>query len=118
MTLDTNAFKKKLLTEKALVETELSTVARRNPQNPADWEPKASDAERPAERDEVADKLESFEENIAIARQLESRLGEIRDALERIENGSYGHCIVCKNEIETDRLGANPAAVTCKAHLK
>ncbi len=118
MPIDTNTFKKKLFAEKTLVEKELGTVGRRNPENPADWEPVAPNGERPAERDEVADKLESFEENVAIVRQLESRLAEITAALERIENGGYGKCSVCCNAIETDRLEANPAATTCKAHLK
>lgn len=118
MTLDTNLFKKKLLAEKKLVEKELGSVGRRNPENAVDWEPVAPNGERPAERDEVADKLESFEENVAIVRQLESRLGEITEALKRIEGSSYGKCAVCGNAIEEDRLGANPAATTCKAHMR
>lgn len=117
MTMDTNIFKKKLLDEKELVEKELATVARKNPNNPNDWEPIANTDERPSERDEVADKLESFEENVAIARRLESRLGEINTALTAIEQGTYGTCSVCKSEIESDRLEANPSASTCKAHM-
>ena len=117
MAIDTNIFKKKLLEEKELVEKELETVGRRNPDNAADWEPVATAEEIPAERDEVADKLESFEENVAIVRQLESRLGEINVALNKIKNGTYGTCSVCGKEIETERLEANPAATTCKAHL-
>ena len=39
------------------------------------------------------------------------------DALERIEKGTYGICEVGNEEIEEDRLNANPAARTCKAHL-
>lgn len=118
MTIDTTTFKRKLLAEKDIVEKELSTVARRNPDNKKDWEPVADTDERPSSRDEVADKLESFEDNVAIVRQLESRLSEISDALERIENGNYGHCVTCKKEIETDRLEANPGATTCKVHMK
>ena len=104
--------------EKELVEKELGTVGRRNPDNEADWEPIAPTEDMPAERDEVADKLESFEENVAIVRQLESRLGEINVALNKIQNGTYGICSVCGNAIEEDRLAANPAAATCKVHLK
>ncbi|HCB35156.1 MAG: hypothetical protein A2W52_04230 [Candidatus Taylorbacteria bacterium RIFCSPHIGHO2_02_49_25] len=117
MTPDTNIFKKKLLDEKKLVEQELSTVGRRNPENAADWEPVAP-SEETAERDEVADKLESFEENVAIVRQLESRLGEINAALGKIHDGAYGLCAVCGKEIERVRLEANPAAATCKSHMK
>lgn len=118
MTIDTNNFKEKLLAEKQLVEAELSTVARKNPENPADFEPIPDTDERPAERDEVADKLESFEENIAIVRRLEARLAEINAALGAIETGSYGKCSVCGNEIEIERLEANPSATTCKRHMK
>ena len=119
MTPDPTPFKKKLLTERDELEGELATVARKNPTNPRDWEPVPNAREEIlASRDETADKIESFEENIAITRQLEARLAEVRDALERIENGSYGHCIACGKAIETERLNANPAAQTCKAHLR
>ncbi|MEK7170330.1 MAG: TraR/DksA C4-type zinc finger protein [Patescibacteria group bacterium] len=117
--MDTQTYKKKLLTEKDLVEKELQTVGRRNPANAEDWEPVATNRNGvPPDRDEATEKIETFEENMAIVRQLESRLGEIKDALERLENGSYGHCAICEKEIEADRLGANPAATTCKAHMK
>lgn len=119
MTTDTTPFKKKLLEEKGVLEDELATVARKNPNNPKDWEPVPDAREEiPAARDDTADKIESFEENVAITRQLEARLAEVRDALERIENGNYGRCISCGTAIETDRLNANPAAQTCKQHLK
>ncbi|MCA9353454.1 TraR/DksA C4-type zinc finger protein [Candidatus Nomurabacteria bacterium] len=41
----------------------------------------------------------------------------VEGALKRIENGTYGTCSVCGEKIEEDRLGANPAADTCKAHM-
>lgn len=119
MTLDPTPFKKKLLAEKDELESELATVARKNPANATDWEPVPEAREEiPATRDETADKIESFEENIAITRQLEARLAEVRDALERIENGGFGHCTACGKTIETERLNANPAAQTCKSHMK
>ena len=118
MTQNAHTYKSKLLLEQEQVEKELASVGRRNPSQAGDWEPVAAVDERPAERDEVADKIESFEENVAVVRQLEARLAEIKDALERIENGSYGYCISCKKAIEPDRLNANPAATTCKAHMK
>lgn len=117
MTLNHHAYKSKLLSERELVEKELATVGRRSPTHAGDWEPVADVEERPAERDEVADKLESFEENVAIVRQLEARLAEVQDALERIENGNYGRCTSCGGTIEAERLDANPAAKTCKQHL-
>jgi len=118
MTTDTTPFKRKLLAEKDTLEVELATVARKSPSHVGDWEPVPEAREDiPASRDDTADKLESFEENVAITRQLEARLAEVRDALERVENGNYGRCTVCGKEIESERLHANPAAQTCKAHL-
>jgi DnaK suppressor protein len=119
MAIETERFKKKLLAERDTLEKELATIGRQNPEHPSDWEPTPKDREdTPVSRDEVADKIESFEENIALARHLESRLAEVRDALARIEENVYGVCRVCKKEIEEERLLANPAATTCKMHLK
>jgi len=118
MSTNTKKYKDALEAEKKSLEKELSTVARKNPSTPGDWEAVPDTADRPAERDEVADKLESFEENIAIVRQLESRLADVNAALARVAAGNFGLCSVCKQEIEDNRLSANPAAATCKAHMK
>lgn len=118
MTLDLNHFKGKLDKEKAKLENDLSQVARKNPDNPMDWEPV------PAERDTsqaddniVADGVEDFEENTAITNTLEPRYKDVLSALERIRTNQYGLCEVCGGKIEPDRLEANPAARTCKTHL-
>lgn len=118
MMTDFTIFKQKLREEKKVLEAELATVARRNPDNKNDWEPMASGLDgTPPDRDEATEKIESFEENIAITRQLEARLAEVRNALLRADNGAYGICIICHKDIEQDRLLANPAATTCKEHL-
>ncbi len=111
-------FKTKLIEEKSLLERELKTVGSRDPQNPDNWEAKTQGRDiDTAERNEVADKVEGFETNMAILGQLEPRYNEVKDALTRIDEGTYGICKVCDGEIEEDRLNANPAATTCKAHL-
>ena len=112
-------FKGKLVEELAKVEAELKTVGRINPDNPADWEPMPEKSDVLAsDRDEVADSIEAFEDNAAILKQLEIRYNEIKTALQRIESGEYGACEVCSEKIEEARLEANPAAKTCKAHMK
>lgn len=111
-------FREKLQKELGLLTTELQTVAKVNPSNPDDWEPKAVDADiQQADRNEVADEIGNFETNVAIAKDLEIRFNEVKNAIKKIEEGVYGTCEVCKEEIEEDRLGANPAATTCKAHM-
>lgn len=47
-------------------------------------------------------------------------LREIADALERIENGTYGVCLECEEPISTKRLEAVPWArycVKCQEHI-
>lgn len=111
--------KNALLEEKAKLEAELSNVGRMNPEVPGDWEPTPPPIDvMTADPNEVAGNVEEYEERTAIEVELENRLIEVNDALARIENGSYGICTVCGEKIEEDRLGANPAATTCKTHLE
>ncbi len=111
-------FKTKLLNEKSLLEMELKTVGRVNPDNPSDWQPRSQGRDiDPAERNEVADRVEGFDTNRAILNALEIKYAEVTSALERIEKGTYGICSVCGQEIEKERLEANPGANTCMAHL-
>ena len=117
--MNTDHFKKALETELAKVEGELKSVGRRNPNNPNDWEatPKAFQADS-ADRMEVADSIDDYEDNTAILKELEIRYNEIKGALKKIEDGSYGICTVCKKPIDPKRLEANPAASTCVEHAK
>ncbi|MBI2045922.1 MAG: hypothetical protein HYT28_00655 [Parcubacteria group bacterium] len=116
--IDIPYFKNKLTEEKKLLERELSGVGHINPDNPSDWEgePAKMDIQE-ADKNERADRIEEFETNAAIEVTLENRLSEITKALARIEDRTYGVCEIGGEEIEHDRLLANPAARTCKAHL-
>lgn len=113
-----NHFKMKLETEKALLEGELKTVGYKNDKNPADWDLKVADMNiLPADENEVADTMEELESNHAILHDLEGRYADIVVALQKISAHTYGICEVGGEQIETDRLEANPAARTCKAHM-
>lgn len=110
--------KERLEKERALVESELSTVGRKNPKIEGDWEATPGELDASAtESDELADKIENFEENTAILKELEIRLGDINLAIEKIDKGTYGVCEECGAEIEEERLEANPSARTCKEHM-
>jgi RNA polymerase-binding transcription factor DksA len=37
-------------------------------------------------------------------------------ALERLDDGSYGSCAVCRKPIDDERLQARPEAETCREH--
>jgi RNA polymerase-binding transcription factor DksA len=118
MTINTEHFKEKLKAELKIVETELESVGRKNPSNPLDWEAKEGDIDVDvAEEAEIAEGIEQYENNSAILKQLETRYNEVKDALAKIDLGTYGICEISGLPIEEDRLEANPAARTCKAHM-
>ena len=49
--------------------------------------------------------------------QLETRFRNIKRALDKIEAGTFGICEISGNQIEPERLAANPAARTDISHI-
>lgn len=102
--------KEKLLAEKAHFEEELGRIAKPT-QAEGDYE--TSFTEIGTDEDENASEVEEYADNLALATNLEKQLKEITEALERIDNGSYGICENCAKEISIERLRAYPAAKRC-----
>jgi DnaK suppressor protein len=50
---------------------------------------------------------------LATARKREEELARIDAALKRIEEGDYGYCLVCGEEIDERRLDLDPSLPTC-----
>ena len=69
-------------------------------QLPADWEEQATQLEN-------QDALEGIEKSKL------QEIGQIREALRRIAQGSYGVCIKCGEAIDPKRLAALPTATRC-----
>lgn len=116
--MKTEEFKKRLLLEKTRLEQELSSVGRRNPANPSDWEPiPPQEITTEADPVDAADYSTSFDTNTSIVADLETRYNEVLAALTRLEDGSYGICTVGGEKIEVARLDADPAAHTCIKHV-
>ena len=118
MTHNTEHFKKALEKELKNLEKDLRTLGRINPDNPKDWQ--ATPPEKVAniaEKEEIAEQTEEYESNTAVLKELEIKYNEVKEALERVYANKFGLCTVCGKEIEDDRLEANPAAKTCKAHI-
>jgi len=116
--MNLNALKKKLIAEKENLESELGYIGEKDKERPGNYNAQPAETDQVGFRDEVADRLEEYDERLAIEQPLEARLRNVTDALERIEHGAYGFCNVCGQKIEDDRLAANPSARTCKAHIK
>jgi DnaK suppressor protein len=71
-------------------------------------------------QNEVFDAVESSEADIqdeiefALIQMKSETLNKINDALARLEQGDYGNCFECGDEIAEKRLRALPFAVRCK----
>jgi len=69
---------------------------------------------------EVLDTVESAEADIqedlefALVQMKSETLNKVNDALVRLEQGNYGNCFDCGEEIAEKRLRALPFAVRCK----
>ena len=69
---------------------------------------------------EVLDAVESSEADIqddiefALIQMKSETLNKINDALRRLDQGDYGYCFECGEEIAEKRLRALPFAVRCK----
>lgn len=118
MTVDITYFKNKLIEEQKSLVKELARHGRVQNVETGDWVATVEAADN-AEQDPTAeaDRMESISSNVATLSSLEARYVEVKKALERIENNTYGKCVVSGKEIETERLEANPAATTCIEHI-
>ena len=104
----------------ALQATIISELADLGVHQPADGDWVATPegvATSQADPNVVADRNEDWAERRATLSALEIRFNNIKRALNKIEAGTYGVCEISGEPIEADRLEANPAARTCKAHL-
>lgn len=103
--------KKNLLTEKERLEKELAQFTKKNPHNVSDYDadfPLIGDAE-----DENAAEVATYSDNLTLERTLESSLRDIKDALKRIKEGTYGICRYCGKPIDPRRLEARPVSSAC-----
>lgn len=53
------------------------------------------------------------EKELALRQHLAGMLGEVEEALSRLESGRYGRCENCGSEIDPERLEAIPWATLC-----
>ena len=80
----------------------------------------ASEGTWGGKQNEVLDAVESSEADIqediefALIQMKSETLNKVNDALARLEQGDYGNCFECGEEIAEKRLRALPFAVRCK----
>jgi len=108
-------YKIKLEEEKKLLEEELNSLGQVDKKG--DWEatPEADvNTQEVQDEADMAERAEDYEERSIKLNSLETRLFDIKKALEKMSGNSYGICENCKKEIEEDRLEVNPSSKTCK----
>ena len=58
------------------------------------------------------------EKDLALHEHAESELGKVTSALHAIEEGTYGKCEICKQDISFERLEVVPYTTLCIEHAK
>lgn len=116
--MNIDRYRKALEEEASELKSELEGVGIQNPEVKTDWVERADDLDTVnADPNDVADRTEEYDERRAVLATLEGRYNDVKRALRKIDDGTYGVCEVSGEPIEEDRLDANPAARTCKQHM-
>ncbi|HEV3365173.1 MAG TPA: TraR/DksA C4-type zinc finger protein [Acidimicrobiia bacterium] len=58
------------------------------------------------------------EKDFSLLEQLEAEISDLDAALRKIDEGTYGRCEVCDQEIDAERLEAMPGTRTCVEHAR
>lgn len=114
--MDTNILKGKLEEERATLEKDLANLGIKDPAT-GDWGAIGEPDGEEADKNDMGDRDEEFATRANTLAELELRLNDVNSALTKLGSGGYGICSSCGTSIEEDRLMANPAARTCKAHM-
>jgi DnaK suppressor protein len=112
--------KKILQKEKKSLERQLKTFAKKDPKFKGDYDTQFPDLGIHQSSDELAQEVSLYESSLPVEHTLELKLQDVENALQKIENGTYGICENCNKEIPLERLKTKPEAkycITCKAKL-
>ena len=104
--------KGKLEEEKKSIQKELESFASEDPNLKHNWDTKYPNRED-GDKDDEADEVQEYDNMLSLEHSLELKLKDVKSALEKIENGTYGICENCGKKITEERLLACPEAKTC-----
>lgn len=103
--------KTKLEERQAELLKELNIDATPNPNSAGDFEARFPDYGD--KEDDSAAEVAAFENNLSLEKELEVSLFNVKKALRKIDEGTYGMCEKCGRPIEEGRLQAFPSATSC-----
>ncbi len=110
MTVDIQEMKKRLLEKRAEIQRNIASLSEAYPKPNVDENAVGQDAQDFEEA--AVDFLEMQQEQSVMVNE-QALLTEVNDALKRIEQGTYGLCLVCGKPIPDKRLEAMPWAALC-----
>ena len=102
--------------EKEALERELSSFAKKDPDETDNWDtkyPYFNGVAGSQKLEEAADEMEEYMNLLPIEANFEAKIQAITKALEKIKKGVYGICEKCQKEIPLERLKIYPAARIC-----
>ena len=106
--------KKQLIEERTRLESQLASMATKNPAIKGDWTVFPKDVSDLSDSlDEKAQDVTKFEEQRAVEQSLELRLKVIDETLIKLDKGTYGICNNCNSPIAPRRLIATLAVSLC-----
>ena len=109
--LDTDRFREALMEERRRVQAAIDNLHEENPGSMSDES--GEDAVYDNHLADTATVTYDRELDYTLEENSEHVLAEIDDALQRIEDGTYGTCTNCGKEIPAERLEARPWATLC-----
>jgi RNA polymerase-binding protein DksA len=112
MSIDTQRFRTELLEERERVQSAIANLRESHPGS-LDDEVEEISAGSDNHIGDSATATLGREIDYTLGENSEQVLAEINTALKRIEDGTYGTCVVCGNEIAPERLEAYPWASLC-----
>ena len=106
--------KNKLEERKKKLEQDLKKFAKKDPHIKDNWETKFPDfGVRTADPAEQTNQIEQYEATLPVEYALETKLKEIKQALNRIKKNIYGTCQKCGKRVTIKRLEAYHEASIC-----
>lgn len=107
--------REKLAAEVLRLEADLARFAKKDPVG-EDYHARVEQVGR-KEEDNVVEE-EQYQADRSVEQTLELHLRDVKAALKRIADGTYGQCVRCRQSISRERLAAEPAAATCVEHAR
>jgi RNA polymerase-binding transcription factor DksA len=111
-----NIIQEQLKKEEESLLQQITAVGSKNPAVSGDFEP-TMPSYGDSEEDTINESVD-LDRNIAVESKLEERIEEVRAALLRIKQGTFGSCTACGAPIEENRLQSMPTARNCSNCLQ